>query len=233
MIAENSTQFINILSEIIKPPYEILNKLTKYQYQFLIGKEPTESETKEEPPRELDEKAEIIPIDEYLGRYEPKMRKITIFDKGIDNASRIIRCDPKYLKYIVRLHEWSHALIHIGLGENDRLKALDEDSYWEECLKQSNQIYVSIEAKLHEHLAQLLTYHSLNLLREDAKHKEAKEVINRIIETFLELNTRQPSEYVVDDYLGVPQDRVIQSVGMLKKVWLKGVFDAWNIIMKW
>jgi hypothetical protein len=224
---------IDILADVFRIPFQVLEKLTKYEYQFVTSKFPTEVLSDDEPPKKLEEKTEIIPIDEYLGLYEPNKTRITIFNKGIKNASNIIKCNPEHLKYIVKLHEWSHALVHIGLREDDRLRALKEDSYWEGRLKQSTQVYESIETKLHEHIAQLLAYYSLNLLHDDAKHDEAKEVISRIIETFRELNKHQPREYVVDDYLEMPQGRVIESVSLLKKEWLKGVFDAWSTVMKW
>jgi len=71
------------------------------------------------------------------------------------------------------------------------------------------------------------------MLLKSVKHDEAKKVINRIIETFRDLNRHQPPEYLVDDYLDVSHNRIIKSVDLLKKGWLKGVFLAWSTVIKW
>lgn len=224
---------IYVAEEIFHAPYQVVEEVTKYEFHFVTGKFPREHTSDKAPPREVEEKTEIIPIDECLGLYEPRKTTITIFNKGIKNASKIIGCNPEHLKYIVRLHEWSHALIHVGLPQDDKLKVFEENGYWEVCLKRSTKIYKSIEAKLHEHLAQLLTYLSLKLLYDKAKYDESKTVINHRIEVFRELNKRQPREYMVDDYLEVPHNRILESVSLLKKGWLKGVFEAWATVMKW
>jgi hypothetical protein len=120
---------IDIVGEVFEIPFQVLQEITNYQYEFVIGKFPEDASSDEEPPRKLEKKGEIIPIDEYLGLYEPKKTKITIFNKGIENASTIIKCNPEHLRYIVKLHEWAHALIHIGLRDDDRLKVLKDDGY--------------------------------------------------------------------------------------------------------
>jgi|GEM_PF-3457289 len=224
---------IDIATEVLRIPFQVLQKVINYQYVFVISKFPKEVPSNEEPPRKLGKGGEIIPIDEYLGLYEPKKMKITIFNKGIENAGNIIKCNPHHLRYIVKLHEYSHALIHIGFSEDDRLRILKDENYWDEQFSRTTQIYISIEDRLHEHLAQLLTHHSLILIREDARYDEAKEALNRMIETFFELNKHQPPEYRVDNYLEVPKHRIIESISLLKKGWLKGVFDAWSTIIKW
>lgn len=233
MAEEDPGKFVDILSEVTKPPCQILLKLIHYRYQFAIGKTLMESETDADPPKRIGPKVDVIPIDEYLGMYDYRKRKITIFKKGIEEASRTIECKPTHLNYVVRLHEWVHALVHIGLSESDRLQVLKDDGYWPECLKRATQIYLAFEDRLHEHLAQLLVYHSLNLLWKDAQHQESKEVIKRIIDTFQVLNKHQPPEYVVDDYLQVPCERVVESLKLLKIGWLKGIFEAWDTVIRW
>jgi hypothetical protein len=226
-------KLMEILGEIFKAPFQLLEKLTEYNDVFAIGKGPSEFTIEQEPPIKMDERSEIIPIDGYLGMYDPQLREITIFNKGIRNASEIIDCIPDDLTYIVRLHEWSHALIHIGLDKDGRLKAVRDDTYWIDLLEKLTSIFLSIETTLHEHLAQLLTYHALSELYQDAEHEEAKDVISRIMTTFQELNKRQPPEYIVDDYLEVAKARIIESISLLKREWLKGSFEAWSTVVKW
>jgi len=224
---------IEILGEVFRSPYQVIHKLVNYEYEFVIGKFPKEVFSDETPPRELGERTEIIPIDECLGLYEPKKTKITIFNRGIEDASKLIKCNPEHLKYIVRLHEWSHALVHIGFCESKRLAVLKDENLWDKELAEATKIYTSIEDKLHEHIAQLLTYHSLTLISQDAEHEESRKILNNIIKIFLELNKRQPPYYRIDEYLDVPRNRIIQSITLLKKGWLKGVFDGWKTVIKW
>ncbi len=234
MKKEDILRIIDVLSEVVKAPYQVLQSLVSYQYRFV--KLPEVLHSNDNPPIEIREKAEVIPIDQYLGLYEPEKTKITIFNKGIERASRIINCKPEVLKQIVKLHEWSHALIHIGFEETqsvDVVRMLSDEKYWKEWLRNSTQIYLSIDKRLHEHLAQLLTYYSLNTILKNARCAEAKRIINCIINTFLELNKRQPPEYKVDNYFNVPQSRVIKSISLLKKGWIKGVFEAWSTVIKW
>lgn len=224
---------IDVLCEAFPFTFQILKELNNNQFDYIIGKYPDNIDSDQEPPKKLAIRAEIIPVDEYLGLYEPKKRKITIFNKGIEHASSIINCNPGHLKYIVKLHEESHAFVHISFDENDTLQVLNDDSHWKEQLKRATKIYNSIENKLHENIAQLLTYHSLLLIRENAQHDEAREIVNKIITIFLELTRRQPVEYVVNEYLEVPTSRIIQSVKLIKKELLRGTFDVWSTIIKW
>jgi len=224
---------IYIFAEVLRPPYQVIEKVVNYEYEFVISKFPKEVISDETPPKELDERTDIIPIDEYLGLYEPEKTKITIFNSGIEDASKLIKCNSEYLKYIIRLHEWSHALVHIGFSKNKGLAILKDNNLWDKELAEATKIYTSIEDRLHEHIAQLLTYHSLILIRQDAKYEESREILNNMIKNFLELNKRQPPHYRVDEYLDVPRSRIIQSISLLKKGWLKGVFNAWKTVIKW
>lgn len=223
---------IDILSEVLQPPFQVIRKLVGNEYDFVIGKFPKEIVTNEEPPIQLDERAEIIPIERYLGLYEPTKIKITIFNKGIKNASNIIKCNVEHLKYIVRLHEWSHALVHIGFSENEIFELSENDKLWNKKVTEATKIYTSIEDKLHERIAQLLTYHSILLIMKNVKYEKSKKILKKILNVFLELNKRQPPEYRINNYLSIPKKRIIQSIYLLKKGWLK-VFNAWDIAIKW
>jgi hypothetical protein len=213
--------------------FRTLEKLTRYEFFEYEGKLPGEIKSNEEPPINIDDKSEIIPIDECLGLYEPSKFEITVFNKGIKGASRITNRKSSDLECIVRLHEWAHAIIHIGMKKEDRLRVFKEKDYWDKHLTQATAIFNSIETKLHELLAQLFTYYSLNVLYEDAKHRESKETINRRIETFKKFNKFQPFEYRIDNYFELPQERVIESLKLIKEGWLRGKFEAWDAIVKW
>jgi hypothetical protein len=232
MMKENPEKVLEILSDIQKVPYQLIERSFDYEYQFQTGEMPKEMFSDDEPPKRLREDAEIIPIDEYLGLYEPDKMQITIFKKGIEEAVEILKCKSSDLTYIVRLHEWSHGLVHVGLSKDDMAKVSRDNNYLNEQFRIMNHVFRSIDDRLHEHLAQLLTYQSLNTLHKEARNEESREVIRRISDTFKDLRRRQPPEYQVEDYLGVTQAQLIKSITMLRNQWLKGVFEAWDMIMK-
>jgi hypothetical protein len=232
MMKENPERVLEILSDIQKLPYQLIERSVDYGYQFALGKMPKETFSDDEPPKKLREDEETIPIDGYLGLYESEKIQITIFKKGIERAVRILKCKLEHLTYVVRLHEWSHALVHIGVPEGDRSKVFKDLSHWEEQLPHMTEIFRSIDYRLHEHLAQLLTYQSLNTLIKEARSDESREVINKILNAFKDLSRRQPPEYQVGDYLGATQSQLITSMTLLRNQWLKGVFEAWDMIMK-
>jgi hypothetical protein len=122
--------------------------------------------------------------------------------------------------------------VHIGVPEGDRIKIIRDLSYWEKQLPHLTAIFCSIDYRLHEHLAQLLTYQSLNTLIKEARRDESREVLNKRLGVFKELSRRQPPEYRVDDYFGANQGQLMTSMALLRNQWLKGVFEAWDMIMK-
>lgn len=219
---------ISNINDVHVFPWDALTGLTKYQFI----KNPTEDQSNDDPPKIVADKAEIIPIDEFLGLYRPLEHKITIFNKGIEAASNIIKCNSDDLRYVVRLHEWAHALIHLGSEDDVASKARTDNDYMQDCIKQADRIYDSIEKRLHEQLAQLLTYHSLKMLSKNAKGDRGKEINSERIRVFKELNKRQPMEYIVDKYLDMSHERFIESIRFIKKDWLKGTFEPWDRIMR-
>jgi hypothetical protein len=229
MAREDPERYLNILAQVVRAPKRILEELTNYRFPEPL---PGYRKSDNDPPMVIRESTETIPIDEYLGLYEPKKRKITIFEKGIDKASRLIDCRRNDLRYIVELHEFSHAIVHLGIAK-DEVTASRLPGSLKEYLSRATRIYMLIDKKLHEHLAQLLAYHGLGFLADQANDKEARDAIDRLIATFHKLSARQPAEYRVDGRIGVPRGRVLESLRILKKGWLKGSFEAWSTVVCW
>jgi len=50
MIKKEPEIFINIVNEVIKPPFQLLQSLLKYKYEFVNVKFPCERFTDEDPP---------------------------------------------------------------------------------------------------------------------------------------------------------------------------------------
>lgn len=221
-----------IIADVVRPPHEIFRDVTNYTYEF--HKAPHLTHSSKEPPLKLGKKTELIPIDRYLGLYEPHRTHITIFDKGVTRAAKSIRCKTaRDLEYVVTLHEWAHALVHIGLEKEEASRAFLEEKFWGENFEEWTVRYDSIERTLHERIAQLLTFHSLKMLAETARYDESRAVFNRMMDCFWVLNARQSRDYRIDDYKEIPKGRTIESLRLLKRGWLKGIFEAWDIIIRW
>jgi len=223
---------IEAVSQVLRPAYQLIPGVLGHQYNFAIGFGPSEHTTDEEPPRRLGPREEIIPIDEYLGLYEPADRKITLFSQGIHDTAERLNCNPMHLNQIVKLHEYAHALLHLGLTAEQRqqiVKNPQESDVFCAC----TALFQNIDNVLHENLAQLLTLHALQKSANDATIPQAQKTLAKIIDTFHALAQRQPNEYRIDDYLDVPLSRIEKGFGLIKRQWLIGNIEAWKTVLKW
>lgn len=227
-------EFVKSLAEVMERPPQTLAKLTGYNLTIASDQYVVENDSEEDPPKWFSEKSDIIEIDECLGLYDPDEMKITIFVKGIEIAGQIIGCNAKHLEHIVRLHEYAHAIVHVRVTLEESQRAAKESIYATRFLEQAITTYKSIESRVHEQLAQLLTYHSLKILRDGAKHKRAKAAIDQRIEVFERLNQYQPAEYRLrGEDLQVSRDRIVTVLDLLKGRHLSCDFNAWNTILHW
>jgi hypothetical protein len=189
--------------------------------------------TEDDPPLELSEGAEIIPIDESLGLYSPDSQEIIIFQKGIQRASDILRVNPEHINIVVRLHEWAHAILHLGVAEDDRLKIVEDDSHWNIVLNASTKLFKEMEHGLHELLAQTLTLYCIQYLKQASRTDQGKDASGRIEYTFHHLASRQPPEYRIHDLLNVPRARILRSIGLLRNRFLVGKVEPWKTVVTW
>jgi hypothetical protein len=225
-------QALEALSQVLRPPYQLVQAGVDNQWIFPGEHFPSEVESKAEPPGKIGDGAEVIPIDEVMGRYDYKRREITIFVKGVDRAAEILKARAVDLTLIVRCHEWSHALLHLGLKDADRLRITSDKPGWAACLEKATYWFGSLERPLHERLAQLLTEYSLQSLAKDALLQEAQSAVARIKTTFETLMQRQPSDYQIHKLAAVPKQRVITSIDLLKNGVLTGM-QAWETVLTW
>jgi len=233
MNSKEAVTTMDAIADIRKPPSQLLELVLQGLFSFSMNHFPKEVSSEDDPPLKLREGSEIIPIDEYLGLYISDRQEIIIYLKGIQAASDILRVNPEHLKIIVRLHEWAHAIIHLGVSEDDRLDILKDDSYWPVFFGESTDLFKQIDPELHELLAQALTLYCLQNLKADAKTDDGKKALNRIESTFHVLATRQPPEYQIDDLLDKPKERIIKSIGLLRNRWLVGKAEPWRTIVSW
>lgn len=139
---------------------------------------------------------DLIPIDEVLGRYISKERKIEIFKKNIEHYEKtVFLCYNKELEYLVRIHEYAHALVHLGTSfEVDRSLLLEypqgEKTNWTEFEDKRDQLFSAVDTQSHEFLAQILTWSTIKALTANPRTEALRDV-------FLALMEKQPEDYRV------------------------------------
>lgn len=227
----NISDIVDVLDQIFKDPGRVIQQELDSRWAFAVRHEPSEDSSDDGPPLQIKDEAELLTIDGMLGQYDPDTQKITIFSKGIDCVAKILSARPEHLRLVVRLHEWAHALLHIGMEEGDRLSVTKDDSLWPEYLKRAANGFRGFDTTLQERIPQLLTHHGLHSLR-DAAQPKARSVLDRIIRTFEKLARRSAPEYQIDDYVSVPKERLAKSIGLLKNGTLIGV-EAWETVITW
>ena len=231
----NPTEFpvgFDVFAEVRRQPFHIIQAAVDHQWIFAAGHMPSEISSEADPPIRLTDVTDEIAIDGLLGQYNPSTQEITIFRKGISHVAEILEVSPGDLTQVVQLHEWGHALLHLGLEKADRMSVLRDESQWAERLSRLNIWFNALDDNLHESLAQLLTREGLRWLRDEATIPEAQAKIDRIQVVFEQLMRRAPSAYQIDKYDTAPKNRIIGSVGLLKSGGLVGA-DAWDTVVRW
>jgi hypothetical protein len=226
------SQILKILSQFMQPPFQIIQRELSHRWTFAVTHVPSEHISEDEPPVRLEERADRIVIDGLLGQYDPATQSITIFRKGIDGVAKILKARPEDLAFVVRLHEWAHALLHVKFEEGDRLTVTRDESVWPEYLARATDCFQRLDPTLQERIPQLLTHHGLRSLHSDATQLEARVALGRITQSFEELTRRLSAEYQIRDYVAVPKGRLVKSIGLLKNGTLIGA-GAWETVITW
>lgn len=233
MTDEEAIKLMDTIADVMKPPFQVLELALKGTCSFSIGHYPREVISEDDPPIKLDRRVDVIPIDGFLGLYSPEKQKITIFNKGIQGASDVLQVNPRHLKIIVRIHEWAHALLHLGVAEIDRQNILKDDSYWFGILDASTKLFKEIEHDLHELIAQMLTLYCIQDNRDGSTTNQGKQVWEEIERAFHQLSHHQPQEYQIHDLIDLPRERFSKSVDLLRNRWLVGKAEPWKTAIKW
>lgn len=232
-LTEDVEKMVNTLSDILQPPHHLVQEQFRGIYVFGMHHCPGETVSDDDPPVRLRDDAECIPIDGFLGRYTPHDQRITLYNKGIARASEILKVDPHDLKHIVRIHEYAHAIVHLGLTDEENLAILKDENLWPPHLESSTAAFEHIETAVHEKIAQLITLRSIQSQHKNASTEEGKEVLSRIEKIFHQLARRQGPEYQIHDLLDIPHHRIVQSLQLMKGGALSGQFETWKQIISW
>ena len=113
-------RLMDFVSEVRRTSFNVIQEAINFELSFSSRDFPSEVFSKKEPPIPLGDRTDGIVIDGALGLYDSSTKKITVFPKGIKRAAEILKASPNDLKQIVLLHEWAHALLHLGLAKADR-----------------------------------------------------------------------------------------------------------------
>ena len=73
---------------------------------------PSEEDSVLNPPAWA-ERNENWSIEAMLGRYDSSLQTITVYTKGVELVAGWLGVPEERLKYIVRIHEWGHAVLHL------------------------------------------------------------------------------------------------------------------------
>lgn len=218
MRSEFDLNYINRLSEILLPlPYETLNQLTELEFGYgQFPKGPLVSQT-QPPLLEEYENGEIIPIDGILGQYDPKLKEITIFQKGMDWACEKLEVNSSWLEQVVKYHEWSHAILHLG-----------KDTKGNSC---KLGVYNRVELHLLETLANLWTYHALEH-RIRYADVSSRDILKTWLDVFLVLSRHQPREYRDwQKFKGTPIARIRNFTHALRNNDVKGRYELFELLV--
>lgn len=232
MDVEKFMSALDVAAEVMRPSHHVVQGAVENMWTFAVGHSPSEEHSDWVPPICLSDRSDVIAIDGVLGLYDPSTQEITIFSKGISWASKVLDVHPDDLAQIVKIHEWAHALLHLGAEESDHIAILRTESEWAKRIAGMNTWFSELDPSLHETLAQLLTREGIRWLRARATIPEAKAVIDRIDAVFRRLMQRAPTAYQIDKYANVSRDRIISSVRLLKSGGLVGA-DAWETVVSW
>lgn len=233
------TDTLEVMYQVFKSPHQLVCAETTLF--FSTSMMPSEEKSDDEPPGWA-LRDELWTIDELLGVYDSTRRKITIFDKGIGFIAARLGVPAEFIEYIVRIHEYGHAVFHLGVDRPtyDALnRAFLEDSpHWQlDTASVLTAVYASVDPYVHEQIAQLITWLALEQLHSQVSTDRAKTACAKLRDAFDKLMTRQPPAYRLDalNHLdaGERRKRLRAIVALIRAGDLHGTPHAWDTLIRW
>jgi hypothetical protein len=230
---------IEALSQVMKAPYMLVSNQTGLVFPYSML--PDEVTSDLDPPGWA-ERDERWSIDGLLGLYDSKLKKITIFSKGIGFAAEKLNVSAEWLNYIVRIHEWGHGVFHLGSNPASARSLTSVDLTGDTPLRElvlasATNIYQDVDDFVHEQIAQAITFLTLEGLRGDATVEEAKRACASLMEIFNALTSYQAPKYRLDDLRHLETDRMRERVrGVVRLIHsraVQGDEKTWKTLMGW
>jgi hypothetical protein len=135
----------------------------------------------------------LLPIDVLYGRYIPEDLRIEIFVDRIRADAPRFGAEYSDLLTIVRIHEYAHAVVHMGIhagevSEQLRNFGVNGITDWVSFQVERNKAFSAIDDESGELLAQAITWACVS-------QQPASSRPQRLIETFTALEQKQPDRY--------------------------------------
>jgi hypothetical protein len=135
----------------------------------------------------------LAPIDVLYGRYDPERLLIEIFINRIRTDASRFDCSATDLLTVVRVHEYAHAIVHVGLDAENTEEQLETfgpegNTDWRSFNAKRNKAFSALDDNAHELLAQAITWACLCGESLQPRSRE-------LAETFLSLEKHQPLRY--------------------------------------
>lgn len=90
----------------------------------------------------------------------------------------------------------------------------------------------SLDKDIHEKLAQLFTYYSLKEMEVKCEQEQAQAIFRRREQVFQKLTKSAPSEYQIENLVGVPKARILESILLLRSYKLQDL-GTWEKVVTW
>jgi hypothetical protein len=132
-------------------------------------------ESDETPPAVRNNRSKWIDIrpdfDGLLGQYHPP--RITVYRKAIVAVANEFDLHPEHLKRLVDLHEWAHALHHLGSSSRTHVFSASRKAKKSKNFRETSE-------ELKEQIAQLATLLTLRSLAERVRYEKSKKFYDEL-----------------------------------------------------
>ncbi|MEJ2373841.1 MAG: hypothetical protein P8Y71_00005 [Pseudolabrys sp.] len=229
-----------VMSQVFKSPVPLVcGEVALY---FAISLQPLELPPTDVDPPGWDRRDELWTIDELLGHYQADKREITLFNRGIRHVAGKLQADPEVVKYLVRIHEYAHAVFHIGVDRTTSARLAEAYVKGNPALERDTAsaltaAYSSVDTFVHEQIAQLVTILALKGLELKASGCAAKTACTALSQTFEKLMRRQPPQYRLDGLAHLKPDklrnRLRAFISLTRSGDVRATRRSWDTLMFW
>jgi hypothetical protein len=227
-IAEQFANSIELLSAIYEPTFMLVPNAVGRSFYGLMA---VEEVTDDDPPWVATRAGKWLDVsfdfEQVLGLYEPDLKRIQLFSRGIAWAAQQLGVHPTRLERIVKMHEWAHALHHLGSWTYIKGKRTAYASVW----RTKKVRYKNAPEEFKEQLAQLMTLLAIRHQRVRAHKEEVVQFCKKLEGDFFALIARQSPLYQLPDIVKeMDQIRLQRKVRMLLEQSDRGVYATANDI---
>jgi hypothetical protein len=182
----------------------------------------------DDPPIISERKGEWIELyppdyERLLGQYSGKNTEIILFTKGIEWLANKMNLHPSHLEKIVKLHEYAHALHHLGSGDLIIEKGVELARIW----KAKHRCFQAAPSDFKEQIAQVTTLLAIRHRRGEVQLQESKDFFSGLEDIFIQLMRNQSEPYRLPDVvLEMDENRLQIKLTLLLRMSDNGTYPA-------